>query len=354
MKKTVLCVDDEPNILLALKRMLMLNGYQVLTAESGAAALDVLAGNSVDVIISDMHMPEMSGSDLLSEVKVKHPDVMRILLTGNADISNAIEAVNKGGIYRYLTKPWVDAELLATIQSALELIALKLERSRLTALTEEQNAKLCDLVENLELKVKERTSELTESNQKLRDSYVASIKAFSGLLGIRDEKLLRHSRNVAELAFKTARSAGLNAQDCQEIYIAGLLHDIGKMSLSDRILNVKVFELPVSDGQLYKQHTVTGELCLKNLDDMKNVSMIIRSHHEHFNGEGYPDGLAGDAIPIGARIVALAEAYEELMDGDFSERPKSQREALVIIQKSQGSFFCPQMVPHFFRALGVV
>lgn len=351
MKFTVLCVDDEPNILSALRRMLSLNSFKVLTADSGQTALELLASTPVDVVISDMHMPEMNGAELLAAVKERHPDTMRILLTGNADISSAIAAVNQGGIYRYLTKPWVDAELVATIQASLELITLKKDRSRLTALTEEQNVKLNDLVLNLEEKVKERTAELTESNQKLRDSYIASIKAFSGLLGMRDEQLLTHSRNVAELSFKMAHAAGLDKEQCQEIYIAGLLHDIGKLSLSDRILGVKVFELPLSDVHPYENHAALGASCLKNLDDMKGVSRIIRAHHEHYNGQGFPDKLAGEAIHVGARIVAIAEAYEELTTGEFSTRPKSAEEAIAVITKAESIYFCPTMVGHFLKVI---
>ncbi|CAN1554671.1 COG3437 Response regulator containing a CheY-like receiver domain and an HD-GYP domain [Burkholderiaceae bacterium] len=351
MKSTVLCVDDEPNILAALRRMLSLNNFKVLTADSGKTALELLASTPVDVVISDMHMPEMNGAALLAAVKEHHPDAMRILLTGNADTSSAIAAVNQGGIYRYLTKPWVDAELVATIESSLELIALKKDRTRLTALTEEQNVKLNDLVLNLEEKVKERTAELTESNQKLRDSYIASIKAFSGLLGMRDESLLAHSRNVAELSFKTARTAGLDEEQCQEIYIAGLLHDIGKLSVSDRILQAKVFELPLGDVHAYENHAALGAACLKNLDDMKGVAQIIRAHHEHFNGQGFPDKLAGDTIPLGARIVAIAEAYEELTTGEFSTRPKSSAEALSVITKAESIYFCPVMVSHFVSVI---
>jgi len=351
MKPTVLCVDDEPNILAALRRMLSLNNFKVLTADSGKTALELLASTPVDVVISDMHMPEMNGAALLAAVKEQHPDSMRILLTGNADTSSAIAAVNQGGIYRYLTKPWVDAELVATIEASLELIALKKDRIRLTALTEEQNIKLNDLVLNLEEKVKERTSELTESNQKLRGSYIASIKAFSGLLGVRNEGLLAHSRNVAELSFKTARVAGLDEEQCQEIYIAGLLHDLGKLSLSDQILRAKVFELPIGDVRAYENHAGLGASCLKNLDDMKGVSRIIRAHHEHFNGQGFPDKLAGDAIPLGARIVAIAEAYEELTGGEFSTRPKSSAEAVAVITKAQSIYFCPVMVGHFVTVI---
>jgi response regulator RpfG family c-di-GMP phosphodiesterase len=121
--------------------------------------------------------------------------------------------------------------------------------------------------------------------------------------------------------------------------------------MSDRIFQAKVFELPLGDVNAYENHAALGAACLKNLDDMKGVSRIIRAHHEHFNGQGFPDKLAGDAIPLGARIVAIAEAYEELTTGEFSKRPKSSAEAMSVITKAVSVYFCPVMVNHFVNVI---
>jgi DNA-binding NtrC family response regulator len=174
----ILCVDDEPNILSSLRRMLSLEGFEVFTAESGAEALKLLAQHPMNVIISDMQMPQMNGTELLAKVGQQWPQTMRLMLTGASDVSGAIEAINQGAIYRYTAKPWNDEELLSTIKSAIAYGALANEHDRLQALTESQKKSLNEMVDTLESRVQERTKDL-------RAAYMASIKAFSGLLELR-------------------------------------------------------------------------------------------------------------------------------------------------------------------------
>ena len=340
----ILCVDDEPNILASLKRMLSLEGFEVLTAYSGAQALTLLAQHTISVIISDMQMPQMNGAELLAKVSQQWPQTMRLMLTGASDISGAIEAINQGTIYRYTAKPWNDEELLSTLKSAIAFGALASDHERLQALTESQKKSLNEMVDTLESRVQERT-------QDLRAAYMASIKAFSGLLELRRPDLLPHSRRVATMSMKMAKLAGLNDHDCQAIYIAGLLHDIGKIGLSDGILNTKFFELPLPESKAYRMHPIKGEAALNTLEDMKEVGAIIRSHHEYFNGTGFPNALAGHAIPIGARIVAIVEAYEELQNGDYAKEASSAPEAVRTILSSRGTLFCPDMTDVFVKAL---
>ena len=340
----VLCVDDEPNILSALRRMLSLEGFEVLTAESGKQALELLAKDSVHVIISDMQMPGMNGTELLAQVRQQWPQTMRLMLTGASDISGAIDAINQGAIYRYTAKPWNDEELLSTIKSAIAFGTLANEHERLEALTVAQKASLNEMVDTLESRVQERT-------QDLRAAYVASIKAFSNILELRRPDLLPHSRRVATLSMKMAKLAGLSDDECQSVYIAGLLHDIGKIGLSDRILNTKFIELPLADAKVYRTHCAMGEATLNTLDDMKGVAAIIRSHHEYFNGTGFPDALSGNNIPVGARIVAIVEAYEELQSGDYAKAESSPADAVRVILSNKGTLFCPQMTDIFVNAL---
>jgi putative nucleotidyltransferase with HDIG domain len=340
----VLCVDDEPNILSALRRMLSLEGFEVFTAESGAQALGLLANESVHVIISDMQMPGMDGSELLEQVRQQWPQTMRLMLTGASDVSGAIDAINQGAIYRYIAKPWNDAELIGTIKSAIAFGTLADAHDRLEALTVAQKESLNEMVDTLEIRVQERT-------QDLRAAYVASIKAFSNLLELRRPDLLPHSRRVATLAMKMAKLAGLSNDECQSVYIAGLLHDIGKIGLSDRVLNTKFIELPLGDAKVYRTHTTMGEKTLNTLDGMQGVSAIIRSHHEYFNGTGFPDALTGKSIPIGARIVAIVEAYEELQSGEYAKNESTPADAVRVILSNKGTLFCPEMVDVFVNAL---
>jgi putative nucleotidyltransferase with HDIG domain len=340
----ILCVDDEPNILSSLRRMLSLEGFQVSTAESGADALTMLAKEPVDVVISDLQMPHMSGTDLLRQIHQQWPKTMRLMLTGASDMSGAIQAINQGEIYRYIAKPWNDEELISTLQSALAFANLANEHDRLEALTQAQKESLNEMVDTLESRVQERT-------QDLRAAYIASIKAFSNLLALRHPDLLPHSRRVATLSMKMAKLAGLSDDECQSIYIAGLLHDIGKIGLSDRVLNTKFIELPLADAKVYRTHPHMGEETLNTLDDMQGVADIIRSHHEYFNGTGFPEGLSGKDIPIGARIVAIVEAYEELQSGDYAKNESSPADAARVVLSNRGTLFCPEMTDVFVKAL---
>lgn len=165
---TLLCVDDEPNILSSLRRLFRAKGYRVLVAESGDAGLQVLATETVDMVISDMRMPEMDGARFLELVRIRWPDTVRILLTGYADVSSIIEAINRGEIYRYITKPWDDNDMLLLVRDALERKELENEKLRLEELTQRQNDELKALNASLEEKIRERTADLKTANDSLR------------------------------------------------------------------------------------------------------------------------------------------------------------------------------------------
>ena len=312
----ILCVDDEPNILSALRRMIGLEGFQVTTADSGSQALALMAEQEFHVVVSDMQMPGMTGVELLDQVRQKWPTTMRLLLTGNAEVSGAIAAINQGEIYRYLTKPWNDDELLGVLKSAIEM-------------WEQARAR----------------------DAKLRSSYVMSIKAFSALIDLRRPELLAHSRRVAQLARKVAKQAGLEEDQQQEVFIAGLLHDVGKIALSDHYLRSKFFELPLGDVKLYRKHSAMGQMSLSISEELKGVAQIVRSHHEYFDGSGFPDKLHGDAIVIGARIVGIVECYEELIEGEYTEQASTPEQALRIIASNRGKLFCPVITDHFLAVM---
>ncbi|MGH7290971.1 MAG: response regulator, partial [Myxococcota bacterium] len=204
--RTVLCVDDEPSILSAMKRLFRSSGHRVLTAESGAAALALLETETVDLIISDMRMPMMTGAELLSQVRTRWPEITRLLLTGYADIDSTISAINEGQIHRYIAKPWKDSEILGTVAEAFERKALVAEKNRLEALSIRQNEELKALNATLEQKVEERTAELAQLNDRLKKNYFNSIKSFSNLIELRGGQLVGHSRKVADLARRTAKT----------------------------------------------------------------------------------------------------------------------------------------------------
>ncbi len=343
----LLCVDDEPNILSALRRLFRHDGYQVTVANSGAEGLQVLASQEIDLVISDMRMPEMDGAQFLNQVRQGWPDTMRILLTGYADITSTIEAINKGEIFRYVSKPWDDQEMLATVRQALQLKALAREKTRLEALTQQQNEELKDLNANLELKVMERTVELRKAHDKLKTSFLTSIKVFANLIELREGALAGHSRRVADVARKLGSRLGVEGAALQDIFLAGLLHDVGKIGLKDEILAKPVTQMTGDELGQYRKHAAKGEQSLMALEELRGAARLVRAHHERFDGTGFPDGLAGEAIPLGARILALANDYDGLQIGIISPRRLYPDDAAKLIVESSGKRYDPRVVEAF-------
>ena len=349
---TVLCVDDEPNIVAALRRVFRGSGHRVLTATSGAAALVLLEAETVELVITDMRMPEMDGAQLLAQVRQRWPDIGRVLLTGYTDMASTVAAINLGEVYRYLSKPWNDAEVLGTARQVFERHAMRRETLRLQALTQQQNAQLAELNATLELKVAARTSELTAANGQVRRNYLTSIKVFSNLIELRGGGALGgHARRVASLAQQMAQAMGASAADAQQVMVAGLLHDMGQICLPDAVLALPVERFDAAQHAHYRRHPMLAEQALTAMDDMQAVAAMIRSHHERHDGRGFPDALAGSAIPLGARILAVADCYDDLQSGHLGA-VRSPAQAKLLVLQGRGERFDPQVVDAFVRSLG--
>ncbi|MBI5451122.1 MAG: response regulator [Gammaproteobacteria bacterium] len=347
LKSTLLFVDDEQNILSSLKRLFRATGHQILTAGSGREALALLEQQPVDLLISDMRMPEMDGAELLAQVAQRWPQTVRILLTGYADIGSTIRAVNEGSIYKYISKPWEDNDIRLTVQHALEAKHLQAERDRLLALTRQQNDQLKDLNANLEKKVEERTRELRAAHESLRKSYFSSIKTFSNLIGLREGTGAGHSKRVAEGAQKVALRLGLDKEQIQQIFFAALLHDIGKISLPDELARKPFAALGGAEKQAVARHPALGEVLLLGFGPLNEAARMIRSHHEYLDGSGYPAGISGEAIPLGARILAVVNDYDALQQGLLVPKrllPAEAREYLII---NKGRLYDPRVVDAF-------
>jgi response regulator RpfG family c-di-GMP phosphodiesterase len=351
---TILCVDDERNILSALRRLFRSQGYEVLTAESARAGLVVLEAHPVDLVISDMRMPEMDGVQFLEQARARCPDTLRLLLTGHADVEQIIGAVNRGAIYRYITKPWDDHEMTLVVRHALERQQLERERRRLEELTVHQNEQLRELNQGLEAKVASRTEQLRKvlddlvgSNDKLKRNFLTSIQVFSSLIELRGANLAGHSRRVADLARRLALKLGLDAREVQQIFIAGLLHNIGKIGFSDSLLEMPVPRMNGDLLGLYRAYPARGEQLLMPLEELREAATLVRAHQERFDGEGFPDRLAGLDIPIGARILALASDYDNLQIGTLTERQLRPDQAAKIVIESRGKRYDPAVVAAF-------
>lgn len=346
---TVLCVDDEPSILSALKRVLRAEDCKVLQAGSGAEAMALMEQHAVDVVVSDMRMPGMDGAELLAQVRARWPDTARILLTGYADMKATVAAINEGQIYRYIHKPWDETELRLTVRQAAERQHLARERDRLQALTQAQNDELKALNAGLEQRVQERTSALSQANEQLRRNYLSSIKIFSNLMELRSGVLAGHGKRSAHLARRVASAMGMPEDAVQDVFVAGLLHDVGFMALPDAILNKPVGKLNPQEMAQYQRHPILGAQSFMALDDHQAVATLIRTHHERFDGTGFPEQLQGADIPLGAHILGVVDTFDDLTHGHLTGATLTEAEARTLLQRGRGTQFHPEVIDVFLH-----
>jgi len=344
----ILFVDDEENVLKALQRVFIDEDYEILTAQSGEEGLEILKTKEIAVIVSDQRMPGMSGAEFLEQAGSLSPDSARLILTGHADMNTAIDAINKGGAQRYITKPWKNDDLISTLHRASERYRLIKENRYLTELTNRQNEELKKWSAELEMYVQEQTVELTYKTKELADMNATLERNFrnfvitiSNLIELRDNNIANHSNNVAIISEKIAEKIGLNKEEIQNIKIAAQLHDIGKIGIPDAILLKDIDALAPFEELEYKKHSVRGQVAVDSNDAFREAGVLIRHHHESYDGKGFPDGLSGDKIPLGSRIIAIADRFDRLLLTRVTEN------ALNEIKLLSGRLFDP----HLFHLL---
>ncbi|MBV8467985.1 MAG: response regulator [Burkholderiales bacterium] len=350
----LLFVDDEENILSSMRRLFRGRPVQLATALSGAEALAYLEKHEVDVVVSDMRMPHQTGAELLSIVKDRWPSTMRIILTGYAEVDDTLAAINEGEIYRYVLKPWDDIHFISVVEGAIEVKAMRDEQARLQRLVRRQNRELADLNAVLERKVEQRTAELQAvtrqlafANDNLKKGFVTSIKTFTSLIEMRSGSMAGHSRRVADLAKLIATQMGLVEAEAHEIMVAGLIHDVGKLVLGDHLIEVPYSQLSNTDRQEFEKHTINGQAALMAIDQLQGAAVFVRHHHERFDGKGYPDGLAEESIPLGARILSVANDFDALQIGTLEDRPLTREDAIRTIRSQSGKRYDPEVVDAF-------
>jgi putative nucleotidyltransferase with HDIG domain len=349
---TVLFVDDEVNILRAVQRLLRHEPCRVLTASRGREALDLLASDAAQVIVSDQRMPEMNGVELLSVIRERHPDAVRMMLTGYTEMNVAVEAINHGEIYRLITKPWNDEELKATLRQAFDHYDLKSEIRRLNQVTREQNLKLQDMNRTLEAKVRDRTKQLADKNQELRIGYVQTIRALAEAVDAKDSYTRGHSERVGVYASKLGRELGLPREVIERIYISGLLHDVGKIGIPDRIIT-KPDRLTPEEYEEIKRHPEIGARILQPVAFLADVVSCVRHHHEWFDGSerGYPARLVGDQIPLPSRIILVADTLEAMTSDRPYRKGLPLEKVLEELSRFSGTQFDPVCVDGMLRLL---
>lgn len=356
-KHSILIVDDEDSILNAFKRILADEDYDVHVANNGFDGLNKLrtADHPFSLIISDQRMPEMNGVQFFAQAKDIFPDAVRILLTGYADSDSIIEAINKGGVHLYFTKPWHEEEILLHIKQSLSKVEVLEENKRLLGLIKDKNRELVALNKSLEKKATEKTNDLLVQTEKLKDSYKKSqlildgiVKTLSKIIETRDPYTSGHEDQVAKIACKIAREMKLPDDQISFIHIAATLHDIGKISVPSEILT-KPSVLSNLEREIIKTHCKVANDVLANIDFPYPVAEIIYQHHERLDGSGYPRGLKGDEIALEARIIGVAD----VIDAMASYRPYRPSlgvdAAIEEIVKYKGIIYDPDVVEACLR-----
>lgn len=350
-QSTILFVDDEENILKSLRRLFMDDEYEVYTASSGEEGLKILRqSGGVGLIVSDQRMPGMTGVEFLKKSQEVSPKSIRILLTGYSDINAAMDAINIGGAYRYITKPWNEEELKQAVKNALATYYLVRENERLNEVIIQKNKELKKWSEELEVIVQEQTMELQksfdslrEANSRQRTNFKSTIVALSGLLELRDRRMQNHSKNVAEISSRIATALEMPSEERETLMVAALLHDIGKIGTPDVMLQKDVDSFSAEEMKEYVKHPVRGQSAIDSFVDLRSAGAIIRLHHERFDGEGFPDRLKQNAIPLAARIIAVVDFVDKQMRKYKGMSGLDQ--ILKAVRVQSGKSFDPKLIP---------
>ncbi len=293
---SVLVVDDEEPIRNALKKFLSQQGYDVVTASSGDEALRVLQRQKISVLLLDVRMPGRSGIDLVPQVLEMEPSIAVLMLTAVNDATTAALCMQRGAM-DYLTKPIDLSDLARAILRAIRRRDSQIEQANLNQWLKEE--------------VAVRTAELRRERAKLERLSVATLEALVNALEAKDPFIRGHSARVADLGAMIAADLGLTDEQVEQVRMAGRLHDIGKIGIREEILT-KEGPLTADEYEQVKQHVVVGSQILAPLSHLGEIITFVRSHHERWDGQGYPDRLVGEAIPLGARILGAAEIYDAL------------------------------------------
>lgn len=355
----VMFVDDEPPVLKAMQRFARNFNWRVLIASSGSEGIALMRSSAVDVVVSDMRMPGMSGDIFLSKVKEEFPETLRVLLTGHADIKSLENAINNAGVVNYINKPWDDHTLADVINGAIRLQASERERMRLEALTRKQNRQLGRLALSLDKTVKERTIEieqaltlLTMTHEQSKASFTNALAVVTHLLDWSEGRANNHCRFVSEWSAKVAKALRYSKEDCELAQTAGLLHDIGLMALPENVRRKPVFDLNAEELDSYQQHPMFGEIALSSAPNLEALAKVVKQHHEYLDGTGFPDGLRSSAIHPVAKIITVVADYHDLFHGMLIKHCLGGSDAKRYLQKHRHSIYCEKVVDAFLSLLG--
>lgn len=329
----ILVVDDEALICDLLVRRLSTIGYSCRSCSSGAEAMEELRRQDYDLMLADILMPGMEGTTLLREALRASPDLAVILVTGVADIGTAVDAI-KLGAYDYITKPFRLDQVVVSVNRALERRRLRMENRRYQQSLVEQVAR--------------RSVQLREAIETLRLTYDSTLQALSTALDSREADSAGHSVRIMRYARRIAREMGLGERDVHALEQAALLHDIGKIGVPDDLL-LKPGKLTPDEWQVMRQHPEIGSRILSGIKFLREAAEIVLRHQERFDGTGYPGGLRGQEIVLGARILAVADTLECMTSDRPFQAATTFEAARDEIARVAGSQLDPEIVRIFLR-----
>ncbi|MCK4852504.1 MAG: response regulator [Candidatus Omnitrophica bacterium] len=326
-KAQILVVDDKVELAGMMEQALTARGYKVQKAYSAEEALKII-NSDIHLVISDIMMPGVNGIQLLRLIKEKQPLTEVVMMTGYATLDDAITCM-KEGAYDFIVKPFTLNTAGYVAQRALEKRELVIKNMNYQA--------------NLEKEVKIRTEELVKKNEEIKNLYLRAIRALAYSLEAKDKYTENHSRRVTSNALEVAVQMTLSDRQRENIEVAGLLHDIGKIGIRESVLT-KPGSLTPEEYEHIKEHPILAERILSPIKELKDVIKIIRHHHERFDGKGYPDGLKGEEIPLESRILAVCDTYDAMTSNRSYRKAFSREDTIKEIKKMSGSQFDPQIV----------
>jgi putative two-component system response regulator len=338
-KQVILIVDDQPQNIELLEAYLALQDYEIVTAKSGEEALGKLSGNPIDLILLDVMMPGMDGFEVIRRVRQddKNRLLPIILVTALQEKEDRVKGI-EAGCDDFISKPVDKMELLARVRSLLKVKAY--------------NDLMINYRKELEVEVTKRTGELKQALEKIKAASLETIYRLSMASEYKDEDTGAHVKRMSRYSTAVARRMGLAENTIETILYAAPMHDLGKIGIPDRIL-LKPGMLDPAEWEIMKRHSVIGAKILKGSDAefIMLAEIIAQSHHEKWDGSGYPDGLKGVEIPLASRITAIADVFDALTSKRPYKEALSVETSLSIIREGRGIHFDPDVVDAFFTIL---
>jgi putative nucleotidyltransferase with HDIG domain len=331
-QSTVLIVDDDASVRHVISSVLREEGYAVRAAASAEQALELLrATGEVPTVLSDLKMPGHDGIWLLDQILQRHPHAAVVMLTGYGDTENAVECLKRGAA-DYLLKPPRITDLVRAIERAQSRRKLTIARNRYH--------------EGLARRVREKTAELTDALRRTADAYNSTLSALVAALDAREHETSDHSQRVVRYTVAIAEQIGIRGEELDQIGRGALLHDIGKIGVPDSIL-LKAGPLTPSEWIEMRKHPEIGHQILQGIGFLSQAADIVLAHQERWDGGGYPRGLKGAQIPLGARIFAIADTLDAMTSDRPYRRGVSYDEARAEIARCSGTQFDPACVEAF-------